>query len=165
METQNLVISFDYNWFLAKNLAYAECLILKFHYRNSSIRHYITVHKNTYTLINFHDNCPTYLHGYLASKLILLIFVSRRRSNSNQRISGRPPSGRGDADCTFDWLLIPGMLNSEYIFTFRQTSWLDPKMPKINCIQMKPLYFVNPSTDFVKKCQHLMVIDLKMIRL
>jgi len=33
---------------------------------------------------------------------------SRRRSNSNQRISGRPPSGRGDADCTFDWLLIPG---------------------------------------------------------
>ena len=36
METQNLVISFDYSWFLAKNLAYAECLIMKFHYRNSS---------------------------------------------------------------------------------------------------------------------------------
>ena len=27
METQNLVISFDYSWFLAKNLAYAECRI------------------------------------------------------------------------------------------------------------------------------------------
>ena len=38
METQNLVISFDYSWFLAKNLAYAECLIMKFHYRNSSIQ-------------------------------------------------------------------------------------------------------------------------------
>ena len=36
METQNLVISFDYSWFLAKNLAYDECLIMKFHYRNSS---------------------------------------------------------------------------------------------------------------------------------
>ena len=36
METKNLLISFDYSWFLAKNLAYAECLILKFHYRNSS---------------------------------------------------------------------------------------------------------------------------------
>ena len=38
METQNLVISFDYSWFLAKNLAYAECPIMKFHYRNSSSR-------------------------------------------------------------------------------------------------------------------------------
>ena len=28
--------------------------------------------------------------------------------NSNNRQSGRPPSGRGDEDCTFDWLLIPG---------------------------------------------------------
>ena len=37
METQNLLISFDYSWFLAKNFAYAECLIMKFHYRNSSI--------------------------------------------------------------------------------------------------------------------------------
>ena len=37
METQNLVISFDYSWFLAKKLAYAECRIMKFHYRNSSI--------------------------------------------------------------------------------------------------------------------------------
>ena len=36
METQNLVISFDYIWFLAKNLAYAECRIMKFQYRNSS---------------------------------------------------------------------------------------------------------------------------------
>ena len=36
METQNLVISFDYSRFLAKNLAYAECRIMKFHYRNSS---------------------------------------------------------------------------------------------------------------------------------
>ena len=36
METQNLVISFDYSWFLAKNLAYAERRIMKFHYRNSS---------------------------------------------------------------------------------------------------------------------------------
>ena len=36
METQNLVISFDYSWFLAKNLAYAECPIVKFHYRNSN---------------------------------------------------------------------------------------------------------------------------------
>ena len=36
METQNLVISFDYSWFLAKNLAYAKCCIMKFHYRNSS---------------------------------------------------------------------------------------------------------------------------------
>ena len=35
METQNLVI-FDYSWFLAKNLAYAECRIMKFYYRNSS---------------------------------------------------------------------------------------------------------------------------------
>ena len=35
-ETQNLVISFDYSWFLAKNLAYDECWIMKFHYRNSS---------------------------------------------------------------------------------------------------------------------------------
>ena len=39
METQNLVISFDYSWFLAKNLAYAECRIMKFHYRNSSNEH------------------------------------------------------------------------------------------------------------------------------
>ena len=39
VETQNLVISFDYSWFLAKNLAYAECLIMKFHYRNSSNLH------------------------------------------------------------------------------------------------------------------------------
>ena len=36
METQNLVISFDYSWFLAKNLAYAECRIMKFQYQNSS---------------------------------------------------------------------------------------------------------------------------------
>ena len=36
METQNLVISFDYGWFLAKNLVYAECIIMKFHNRNSS---------------------------------------------------------------------------------------------------------------------------------
>ena len=36
MESQNLIISFDYSWFLAKNLAYAECPIMKFHYRNSS---------------------------------------------------------------------------------------------------------------------------------
>ena len=35
METRNLVISFDYSWCLTKNLAYA-CLIMKFHYRNSS---------------------------------------------------------------------------------------------------------------------------------
>ena len=39
METQNLVISFDYSRFLAKNLAYAECRIMKFHYRNSSNVH------------------------------------------------------------------------------------------------------------------------------
>ena len=36
IETRNLVISFDCTWFLAKNLAYAECRIMKFHYRNSS---------------------------------------------------------------------------------------------------------------------------------
>ena len=36
METQNVTISFDYSWFLAKNLAYAKCRIAKFHYRNSS---------------------------------------------------------------------------------------------------------------------------------
>ena len=42
METQNLVISFDYSWFLAKNLAYAEGLIMKFHYRNSSTVHSIS---------------------------------------------------------------------------------------------------------------------------
>ena len=36
METQNFVILFDYSWFLAKNLAYAKCPIMKFHYRNSS---------------------------------------------------------------------------------------------------------------------------------
>ena len=36
METQNLVISSDYSWFLAKNLAYAY-RIMKFHYWNSSI--------------------------------------------------------------------------------------------------------------------------------
>ena len=41
METQNLVISFDYSWFLAKNLAYAEYLIMKFHYRNSSSLQYV----------------------------------------------------------------------------------------------------------------------------
>ena len=30
-------------------------------------------------------------------------------SGSNfKRTTGRPPSGRGDEDCTFDWLLIPG---------------------------------------------------------
>ena len=40
MKTQNLVISFDYSWFLAKNLAYAECRIMKFHYRNSSNSHF-----------------------------------------------------------------------------------------------------------------------------
>ena len=39
METQNLVISFDYSWFLAKNLAYDECWIMKFHYRNSSSKY------------------------------------------------------------------------------------------------------------------------------
>ena len=39
METQNLVISFDYSCFLAKNLAYAECPIMKFHYWNSSSQH------------------------------------------------------------------------------------------------------------------------------
>ena len=38
METQNLVISFDYSWFLAKNLAYAECPIMKFQYWNSSTK-------------------------------------------------------------------------------------------------------------------------------
>ena len=45
METQNLVISFDYSWFLAKNLAYAECPIMKFHYRNSSTHHHQKVEK------------------------------------------------------------------------------------------------------------------------
>ena len=40
METQNLVISFDYSWFLAKNLVYAERRIIKFHYRHSSNLHY-----------------------------------------------------------------------------------------------------------------------------
>ena len=39
METQNLEISFDYSWFLAKNFAYAECPIMKFHDRNSSTAH------------------------------------------------------------------------------------------------------------------------------
>ena len=38
-ETQNLVISFDYSWFMAKNFAYAECPIMKFHDRNSSTAH------------------------------------------------------------------------------------------------------------------------------
>ena len=47
METQNLVISFDYSWFLAKNLAYAECPIMKFHYRNSSsIQDYFDCNKH-----------------------------------------------------------------------------------------------------------------------
>ena len=32
-------------------------------------------------------------------------FNSNRRRNEG---SGRPPSGRGNEDCTFDWLLIPG---------------------------------------------------------
>ena len=41
METQNLVISFNYSWFLAKNLAYDECWIMKFHYRNSSSLEYL----------------------------------------------------------------------------------------------------------------------------
>ena len=45
METQNLVISFDYSWFLAKNLAYTECRIMKFHYRNSSISHLLELSK------------------------------------------------------------------------------------------------------------------------
>lgn len=33
---------------------------------------------------------------------------SKIRSSSSSRTSSRPPSGRGDEDCTFDWLLIPG---------------------------------------------------------
>ena len=54
METQNLVISFDYGWFLAKNLAYAECPIMKFHYWNSSIEsfHYIFIELGLGTLEN-----------------------------------------------------------------------------------------------------------------
>ena len=32
----NFIWLIDYSWFLAKNLAYAECPIMKFHYRNSS---------------------------------------------------------------------------------------------------------------------------------
>ena len=55
METQNLVISFDYSWFLAKNLAYAECRIMKFHYQNSSDIY-------PYSIIKFEENVqPTRL--------------------------------------------------------------------------------------------------------
>ena len=43
METQNLVISFDYSWYLANNLAYAECPIMIFHYRNSSIEYSLKI--------------------------------------------------------------------------------------------------------------------------
>ena len=53
METQNLVISFDYSWFLAKSLAYPECLIMKFHYRNSSIPQYIV------SVLSIWDVCIT----------------------------------------------------------------------------------------------------------
>ena len=62
METQNLVISFDYSWFLVKNLAYAECLIMKFHYRNSSTNWVIKAEKSTKTswhFINFLEDMRT----------------------------------------------------------------------------------------------------------
>ena len=58
METQNLVISFDYSWFLVKNLAYDECWIMKFHYRNSSNVNII--------FIDFYTNsvsCKSYLYS------------------------------------------------------------------------------------------------------
>ena len=57
METQNLVISFDYSWYLAKNLAYAECPIMKFHYRNSSnVDSYAKIFLILYPLL---ENCTT----------------------------------------------------------------------------------------------------------
>jgi hypothetical protein len=52
METQNLVISFDYSWFLAKNLAYAECWIMKFHYRNSSSGQRVLAHSSTHSRVS-----------------------------------------------------------------------------------------------------------------
>ena len=71
METQNLVISFDYSWFLAKNLAYAECLILKFHYRNSSNNNpwfkpwfNILLHTQSIVIATVNSQCLEYL-GYI----------------------------------------------------------------------------------------------------
>ena len=84
------------------------------------------------------------LHAYSA------FLVSRRRSNSNQRISGRPPSGRGDADCTFDWLLIPGMYAlSFYVyvqndFGLSKLFWMGP-----NCFGQVQIILVRFKLDFL----------------
>ena len=32
---------------------------------------------------------------------------SNFRTNENSRTSNRPPSGHGEQDCSFDWLMIP----------------------------------------------------------
>ena len=55
METQNLEISFDYSWFLAKHLAYAKCPIIKFHYRNSC-------HLYSWAVIRQMSNCRKICH-------------------------------------------------------------------------------------------------------
>ena len=81
METQNLVISFDYSWFLAKNLAYDECWIMKFHYRNSSIRNFIT--QLTIYWPCPHGMCtPHFGNGVLNGAILLRLQTPLRNGNS-----------------------------------------------------------------------------------
>ena len=44
--------------------------------------------------------------------VIFMLQIHPKSGNNNFRQSNRhrnrPPSGKGDDDCTFDWLLIPG---------------------------------------------------------
>ena len=53
--------------------------------------------------------------GYAADTNHFMLQIHPTYNNNNfgrssSRQGGRPPSGRGDEDCTFDWLLIPGTL-------------------------------------------------------
>ena len=88
METQNLVISFDYSWFLAKNLAYAECWIMKFHYRNSSNEKFAIWNRNLpkqqvrhwyYCLLIFHriavKGVVSFLYGLTCNTFTVVVIT------------------------------------------------------------------------------------------
>ena len=88
METQNLVISFDYSWFLAKNLAYAECPIMKFHYRHSSSVHrYFLWLYNIYSQIQLSNVCWIYSWNLVAFLQKKTCLYCKLKNNSWYQIS------------------------------------------------------------------------------
>ena len=110
METQNLVISFDYSWFLAKNLAYAECRIMKFHYRNSSTSPNIWT---TLTNLWWHTK-----KQQLKKILLLLDFFKDQKTSFTQLLGVEKEMNTWTVTNTK--LYIPSTLNKYYLLWHTQ---------------------------------------------